>query len=318
MKERIDAMISHGACTPRAVIRAADELDADPWLLNVQNGVLDLKTGALLAHDRARFLLTKISPTAYDPGARCPEYMRFVTGMFPNTPGTVGFLFRFLGCCLTGDISEQVFPILQGEGGNGKNVLLNLQRRVVGPDFIVSTAPNLLTDQSTRQHPTQLADLRGCRLAIASETEEGTKLNVPLMKQLTGDPTIKARRMREDFFEFRRTSKLILVTNKLPVILENSEAVWRRIRLLTFRHIVPADLRDPALEDRLAGEAEGILALLVAGCLEWQAASQAWGTRRASSGIPNFTGGARPGGPIRGLVGGDPRGGAPSRPRPCS
>lgn len=91
-----------------------------------------------------------------------------------------------------------------------------------------------------------------------------------LVKRLTGDEKLKARHMRCDFFEFARTHKTILVTNNLPVLREDTESVWRRLRCVPFNYIVPAEKRDPKLLLKLRAESAGILRWLVRGCQAWR------------------------------------------------
>ena len=117
---------------------------------------------------------------------------------------------------------------------------------------------------------TEIADLFGRRLAIASETERGAELRVQLIKRLTGNARLRARHMRQDYFEFARTHKLILVTNNAPRVTEDTEAIWRRLRLVPFDYIVPEAKRDTSLIQKLKPEYQGIFAWMVRGCLQWQ------------------------------------------------
>ncbi len=263
--ERLRAMISLAA--PDVAV-TADELDADPWLFNCENGTLDLRTGDLLPHDPSK-LITKLAPVRYDPNATCPLFMQFLNEVFCGDLELIEFVQRFLGHCLTGDISEQYLPIFYGEGGNGKSVLLDTVAALMG-DYAATAPPSLLTVKRNEEHPTEIADLAGRRLVVASETEQGAELRMQLVKRLTGDEKLKARHMRCDFFEFARTHKTILVTNNLPVLREDTEAVWRRLRCVPFNYIVPAEKRDPKLLLKLRAESAGILRWLVRGCQAWR------------------------------------------------
>jgi putative DNA primase/helicase len=263
--ERLRAMISLAA--PDVAV-TADQLDKNPWLLNCENGTIDLCTGALLPHDPSR-LITKLAPGRYDPDAKCPIFMRFLNEVFCGDLELIEFVQRFLGHCLTGEISEQYLPIFYGEGGNGKSVLLDTVAGLMG-DYAATAPPSLLTVKRIEEHPTEIADLAGRRLVVASETEQGAELRMQLVKRLTGDEKLKARHMRCDFFEFARTHKTILVTNNLPVVREDNEAVWRRLRCVPFDYIVPAEKRDPKLLLKLRAESAGILTWLVQGCQAWR------------------------------------------------
>ena len=129
---------------------------------------------------------------------------------------------------------------------------------------------DLLIDRKHEQHPTELADLFGKRFVICSETEHGRRLAEAKLKSLTGGEPIRARRMREDFWEFLPECKLVLVTNHRPQVYGTDYGVWRRLLLVPFTATFDEDRKDPELPRRLEAESAGILAWMVRGCLEWQ------------------------------------------------
>jgi len=130
--------------------------------------------------------------------------------------------------------------------------------------------PLLLIKTQNEQHPTNQADLVGKRMVITIEVEEGKSLAEVTVKVLTGQDPIKARRMREDFWEFFPTHKLFLAANHRPVITGRDPAIWRRIRLVPWDVTIPEGERDKGLQQKLMAEASGILAWAVRGCLDWQ------------------------------------------------
>lgn len=264
------------------------EFDADTWSLNCVNGTVDLRTGELRQH-RREDLCTTICPTVFDPTARCPAWERFLAGIFPADPDDpdaggntelIGFVRRLLGYSLTGEVDAQVLPIFWGDGSNGKSTLLDTIQEVIGEDFVTPAPEGFLMEQFNDRHPTEIADLRGKRLVIASETEERRRLNEALVKKLTGGDKLKARFMRQDNFSFRPTHKIILLTNHKPRVRGTDHGIKRRLMLVPFavRFWNPAKnetgpdhlRRDDGLKKRLLAEAPGILAWLVRGCLEWQ------------------------------------------------
>ena len=246
----------------------ARELDADPWLLNVANGVVDLHTGRLRPH-APELLLTRHAPVAYDLRATCPTFDRFMARIMDGNADLTAYLQRVHGLCLTGDISVQELFVFWGSGANGKSVLCDTFGGLLG-DYAGLAPPALLTMRTNDEHPTEIADLQGRRCVFASETEEGAKLRIQLVKRLTGDATLKGRFMRQDYFEFPRTFKLVLATNNKPKITENTNAIWRRLRLVPFAVVIPPDEQDPHLIARLRAEWPGILAWAVRGCVDWQ------------------------------------------------
>lgn len=259
----VSAMISLARSSLKVSFK---DIDADPWLFNCNNGTINLKTGELQPH-RQEDLITKLSPVAYDPDAKCPLYDKFVEECQPN-PEIRAYLDRFDGYCLTGVIAEHALPIQHGRGRNGKGVRGNLKMAVMG-DYAIQVPTELLMEKKNDAHPTERAMLRGVRYAAATETEEDRKLNVALVKQLTGGDPISGRFMRQDFFTFWPTHKIDLKTNHKPVIRETKDAIWLRVQLVPWT-VSFAGREDESLEKKLTKELPGILARMIRGCLEWQ------------------------------------------------
>jgi putative DNA primase/helicase len=245
-----------------------DELDADPWMLTVTNGQLDLRTGRLQPHDRS-VLATKLSPVHFIPGEDAPNFRRFLDEVFEGDDDLIGFVQRFFGYCLTGDVSEQLMMFALGSGANGKSTLLGAVRHVLG-DYAINVDPAIVTVGTHEQHPTAMTDLRGARLATTIETEQGQYLAEAKLKMLTGGDPVTARRMRQDFFTFAPSHKLVLAGNHRPRVRGTDYAIWRRIALVPFDVQFPSSRQDPHLAEKLRLEATGILAWMVEGCLEWQ------------------------------------------------
>jgi putative DNA primase/helicase len=256
------------ARSERGIPVLPDQLDAHPWLLNVANGTLDLSTGELRDHCRED-MLTKICPTGYRPGAECPEWERFLAGVFSAGAGLISWVQRLLGYALTGEVREHVLPIFWGGGANGKSTLLNAVQDVLGGDYAMKAAPDLLTAKKGA-HPTERADLFGMRLVVGIETEAGASFAEAMVKELTGGDRVRARRMREDFWEFAPTHKIILCTNHKPKVAGDDFAIWRRLKLVPFAVTFAEADQDKQLPNKLRAEAEGILAWLVRGCRAWQ------------------------------------------------
>lgn len=243
-------------------------LDPNPWLFNCPNGTVDLETGKLRTHDRSD-LITRMSPVEFDPSASCPLWEEFVNRIFAGNRDLIGFIQRLCGLALTGDVSEQILPIFFGEGGNGKSTLLNALLDIMGPDYAIMAPPGLLFAKQNEGHPTDKASLFGMRLVIDMESAEGARLNEAIVKQLTGSDRISARRMREDFWTFLPTHKLIVCTNNQPAIAETKNAIWRRLKLVPFTVEIPEAEQKADLPRLLKAEFPGILAWCVRGCVDW-------------------------------------------------
>ncbi|MFM9966030.1 MAG: phage/plasmid primase, P4 family [Planctomycetaceae bacterium] len=254
-----------------------DDLDANPWLLNCLNGTLDLRTGELRPH-RREDNLTKLCPTNYNPDASSYHFDRFLEGVFDGP--TIDFIQRFFGYCLSGDVQEQILSVFYGIGSNGKSTLLNAIQETLGTDFTSAAPSSLLLEKKHETHPTELASLFGKRLVIAQESNAGARLAEATVKHLTGGDVISARRMKEDFWTFKPTHKFCFCTNHKPQVEGTDHAIWRRLVLVPFARKFwnpdkgetgPAELRqDKTLPVKLTAEAEGILAWMVRGCLDWQ------------------------------------------------
>jgi putative DNA primase/helicase len=277
-KKGITAMLSLASSEPGIPI-LPEALDKNTWLLNVQNGTIDLRTGELREHRRDD-LITKICPVAFKPDAGTYEWDKFLEGVFDGDSALISFVQRLFGYALSGDVREQILPIFWGGGSNGKTTLLNAFMDVIGTDYSIKLGRDFLVTKRQEGHATERMDLFGKRLAVCSETDDGRRLAEGLVKELCGGDVIRGRRMREDSWEYQPTHKLILCTNHKPTIKGTDHAIWRRLALVPFNvqfwnpdkaEIGPDELRqNKGLPEKLKAESEGILAWAAQGCLDWQ------------------------------------------------
>lgn len=245
-----------------------DSWDSDPWLLGVNNGVIDLRTGDLRT-GRREDLITVHIPLNYDPKATCPRWERFIAEIFDGDPELMAFDQRAVGYSLTGLTIEQASFMLYGTGANGKSVKLKILLRVFSP--LAYNMP-FSTIEYKRQSsiPNDVAALAGRRIVTASETNENSRLNEGRLKSLVhGDPQT-ARFLNREAFTFHPQLKLWLAVNHKPTVKDDSEGFWRSVILIPFQQCFKGDKADPHLEEELLREAPGILAWGVRGALEWQ------------------------------------------------
>src|SRR5262249_41276242 len=151
-----------------------------------------------------------------------------------NDSELIEFVWRLVGLALTGDATEHLLVVFHGNGANGKTLIHNVLLALLGDHYSVKCPPDLFLVRKGETHPTERAILHGKRLAICSETPQGRRLNESLVKELTGGEPITTRRMREDFWTFDPTHKLILSTNYKPAITGSDDGIWRRLRLVPF------------------------------------------------------------------------------------
>ncbi len=275
-RARLEAMTAL-ARSEREIVATQSEFNRDPWLLNVSNGTINLRDGELSPH-RQSDMITMLSDVEYDSCATAPEWEKFLGEVLPDDEVRT-WIQRYLGYSLTGLVSEQQFAFWVGKGGNGKNVCIDAVVATLG-EYAIVGAPDLLLEKRNEAHPTELADIEGRRLVVCSEIEQGRAWAEGRIKEITGNRTIKARRMGQDFFEFDATSKLVVLANTKPKVKSADNGLWRRMNLVPWSFQVPAERRDKYLLERLiANERPGILAWLVRGCLAWQ--NHSLGTARA-------------------------------------
>jgi len=247
------------------------DFDKDPYLLNCINGTINLKTGMLQAHNPAD-MITKLAPIrcpASAGDAKCDLWLRCLNRWMSDDQEVISYLQQLGGMCLTGDTSSRVFPIFWGVGKNGKSVFLDTIMELMG-DYATPAPDGFLADKTFDTHPTEIADLFGKRLVVAAETKKNMKLRTALVKAHTGDTRLKGRFMRQDYFSFPTTHKIILMTQNLPIIDETSDAIWDRVHALHWKVRIPDNEQDTRLMEKLKQECPGIMAWLVQGCLMWQ------------------------------------------------
>lgn len=247
----------------------ADALDANPWLLNVANGTLDLLTGELRPHERAD-LITRCLRTPYDRAAECPTFLGFLDRVFAGNTELVSYVQRMIGYALTGSIREQAIFIAYGSGSNGKSTLLGAIANLLEKYATEADTDSFLERQGDRIRE-DVAALDGARFVSASETADGKRLSEAFVKKATGGEKLRARRLFENGYTFLPTCKVWLSTNHRPQIIGTDHAIWRRIRLIPFVVTIPDNERDRDLPAKLEAELPGILAWAVEGCRQWLA-----------------------------------------------
>ena len=254
------------AQSDRRVVVPTSLWDADPMLLNTPGGIVDLRTGEMRA--RGIEYVTQTTMVAPDFLADCPTWLCFLQQVFLNDAAMIEFMQRSMGYWLSGSVREQVIHFLHGQGSNGKSVLSDLVKWIVGSYGVKLTATALMQSRGER-HPTELAQLRGKRLALSSELGEHDYFNEALLKELTGDATLSARFMRGDFFEFAMTQKHLIVGNFKPRLRGGDPAIARRMLLVPFNATFKGAAKDMSLPTKLKAEAPAILAWMIRGAVKW-------------------------------------------------
>lgn len=263
--ERIRAMLTI-ARTHVAVVQ--DDLDRDGFLLNCRNGTVDLRDGLLRPHNRA-YLISKLINIDYLCDAKCPRFERFMIEIFRGRTELVEYVQRAVGYSFTGDQREQELYFAHGGGANGKGTLINILLEAAGDYGHVAPSEMLLARKFGDAIPTDRADLCGKRFVSVNETGEGRALAEGLVKSITGNDPISARRMRENYFTFMPSHHIWLSSNHKPNVNGTDFAIWRRINLIPFECRFEGDADDKGLLAALRAELPGILSWVVRGAVAW-------------------------------------------------
>lgn len=245
------------------------QFDTNTRLFNVKNGTIELAprgtTGApthQLRRAQPDDLLALQANVKYDAAATCPQFEAFIDETFEGDGASIEYVRRLLGSCLAGGNDEQVFPICWGSGANGKSTLLNLVRDIFG-DYGQTLSGDALAVKRAGAITNDIADLKAVRLAIAPELP--TKPDTNLVKRLTGGDQVRGRRLFQNNEEFTPEVTVIASTNTKPTLPAGDDAVWRRVHLIPFKHIVSPEDRDTDLPQKLLAEAPGVLNWLLRG-----------------------------------------------------
>ncbi|MEX0795736.1 MAG: phage/plasmid primase, P4 family [Acidimicrobiia bacterium] len=263
---KVQAMINLARSEP-GVLTVPSDLDADPDLLCVENGYVDLRTGTFHDPDPMK-LMTKQAPVAYDHTANAPLWETSLAD-WQTDPDTREYLHRLCGEALSGTVMDHLFVIHFGHGRNGKGTFVGALRSVLGPYFV--TPDKSLIVSGLKEHATVYVSLFRTRLAVAVETDRRVKLSEAEVKNLTGGDQIGARRLYEDQWWFDPTHSLWLATNYLPQITGFDEGIWERVKVVPWEQSYTGKSRVRDLGEQLRGEAPGILNWLIEGNLKWRA-----------------------------------------------
>jgi putative DNA primase/helicase len=258
--------------TELEIIVSADQFDADRFLLNVQNGTIDLRTGELREHRRDD-LLTKLADVVYVPEARSELFERFLKRATGGDNELASFLQRASGYSATGDTSEEVLFFAHGPTKTGKSTTLDALQGAFGEYAKVADFETFLKRHGDAGIRNDLARLKAARLVVSIEVDEGKALAEGLLKILTGGDRIACRFLYSELFEFRPALKLWLAANQRPRVNADDDAIWRRIVQIPFLEQIPEEERDPEVKRALRddpAENSAVLAWAVKGALEWQ------------------------------------------------
>jgi len=262
--KNVNSMLSLASIMEEICINAA-QFNQDIYLFNCKNGTLDLRTGLLRQHDPKDYI-TDCAPVDYDADAQTKLWTQCLDQWMLGNTNKIIYLQNLMGICLTGDRRCRVFPIFIGNGKNGKNIFLETISGVLGS--YSGKAPEGLLVKSKHPKYLEIMTLKGKRMTIASESEEGMRIDTRLVKEMTGDKEGTGRYLYQDFVTFSYTHKCILMTNHEPII-SSDKAMWDRIHKVNWDKVFTEKEQDRMLGEKMVAEYSGILNWLLVGCKRW-------------------------------------------------
>jgi putative DNA primase/helicase len=278
-----DSLKEVKACSPDSAVRGianlassmpafaatVGDLDADPFVLNCANGTLDLHDLTLKPH-RPADRVTKVTAAGYHPEATSSLWDRFLARVLPDTEVRT-YVQRFIGVSLLGLVREHELHLAIGTGRNGKGVFVEAVTAALGDYAHAAPADLLLAAKAGKGRATpELMSLRGTRFVAAQETDEGRAMATATVKSLTGGDRITARPLYGSPVTFTPSHSLLLATNHAPKVPGDDLALWARLRVIPFTVFIPEEERDATLKERLALDADAILAWAVAGLVDYR------------------------------------------------
>lgn len=248
-------------------------LDADPWVMCVENGTLELRTGTLRPHDPAD-LCTKLAPVTWDENADTSEWESFLSTAQRGDAEVCSFIQRAVGYSLTGSQAEQKYFFIHGRGATGKSTFIEAVKKTFGEYAMTADSATFMESGrpgADKGPQPELVRLYGSRCVACTEIEEGARLQVGMVKRVTGDDTVAVRDMYRPVIEFVPGFKLWMVGNSAPKVNPNDDAIFRRCTRIPFTNVIPEAQRDPEVRKRLVSPElrPAILRWAVQGCVQW-------------------------------------------------
>lgn len=241
-----------------------EAFDSNVRFMCFANGVLDLDTMEILPFSKDYYITMK-TPYRLDLKSDCPVWKNFLHEFTCHDKGIEHYIQVLCGYSLTGKPIEQLAVFLTGEGNNGKSTFTNVLRDILGDYATTLQSQALMRNKNADSKNDDLLSLKGKRMYVSQESEEGAVLNDAKLKEMTGGDELQGRRLHENLQTFRLIGVLWFMTNHKPIVKDNSVGMWRRMRLIPCNLKLREQDKDPTLPDRLKAEYPAILGWFVEG-----------------------------------------------------
>jgi putative DNA primase/helicase len=262
--ERRKAMIA-SAGFEKEVFTNINDWDADGWLFNVDNGVIDLRTQTFRER-RPEDLCMKQSPVKYDATATCPLLGVAMNKWMCGDQNLIEYVQTALGVTLTSDTGVQALFVNQGDGENGKDTAFGVIAHVMGTYWQNVNFMTFAETKNHSEHRNDLASLAGAvRMVTSCESSDGHSLDEGVIKQVTGCSPVTCRQILGKPFTYMPQYKMWFMSNYEPVIKGNDWGIWRRVKKIPWNYTVKPEEKDPNFVEKLKAEAPGILNWMLAG-----------------------------------------------------
>lgn len=245
-----------------------EDWDKSCDMLQCDNGLLLLNEGVKFRSGQPEAMISKSTLINYDATATCPQWKKAISEILSDDMKMIEFVQRAIGYSLTGFITEQKFFLLHGSGANGKSLMMEILRDIMG-DYSQNTRFDTFERKQNKQ-TNEIARLHNARLVTANESGDTKRLDTELLKEVTGGDKVTARYLYNESFNFSPEFKLWLSSNSLPKVTDTSLGFWRRVLIIPLRRSFIGKDADPELINKLKDEIPGILNWALGGYIEWK------------------------------------------------
>lgn len=266
-ENRIMACIRLAASQPE-IQASPDDFDKDKYLINFQNGTVNLHTRQLREF-RREDMITRICTVPYIPETPYPNWLAFMHLIFEGDESVIEYMQKFVGMAFTGDVSEELFHVLYGTAGTGKTTFMNTLNNILGGQYFKNAAVETILKRGQKSIANDIARLQGARIVWANEPEFNDILTEAKIKKLTSKERMLGEMKYREPAEFEPEYSLILSSNHKPIIRGTDEGLRRRVRLIPF-NVKIVEGKDIHFLEKLKPEMEGIIEWVLEGCIKWQ------------------------------------------------